>query len=39
MGGLVIKELISILGVQRSIPTNEMGVVKMGMLTEYSLFT
>jgi hypothetical protein len=39
VGGLVVKELISILGVQRRVPTNDMGVVNVKMLTEYSLPT
>jgi hypothetical protein len=38
-GGLVVKELISILGVQGSIIENGMGLVNVGMLTEYSLPT
>jgi hypothetical protein len=39
-GGLVVKETISILGVERLILTNDMGcVVNVRMLTEYSLLT
>jgi hypothetical protein len=38
-GGLVVKELISIFGVQRSIPTNDMVVINDEMLIEYFLFT
>jgi hypothetical protein len=39
-GGLVVKEMISILGVQRLILTSDMGcVVNARMLTEYSLHT
>jgi hypothetical protein len=40
LGGLVVKEMISILGVQRLIVTNDIGcVVNAKMLTKYSLLT